>query len=297
MPGTVAPIGSLYNKRNVVVGQAAGFIAPAYSVPPPDSATVFDPAVYLNYAVSVGAATAGSITVTLTGGPFLLTGPVTTGAIAWNASASVAAAAIQAVLPAGYTAVVTGTGATAWQIYIVGPGSYDIVVTAVIGTALTGGALLVVPPIYTAAGATEQGWQVNYNPSTQDITIEEQQTPVGQEINSAVYQFQATLSEDTAKQLAWALGATTTVQAADSTHFGKTTLNLQGDLPTYTVVLETKNRKSFPRRYYVPEMTCAANFTQTFRRSNGQRMVPVTFSSICAIEDISVEEIEAIPTS
>lgn len=294
---SIGQIGSLYNKRNVVIGQAAGFIGLPFSTPPADSAVVFDPSVYLNYIVGVGAASAGTITITLNGGPFILSGPVTTAAIAFGATSTQVAAAVQLVLPSGYTAIAVGTLAAGMSVYVTGPGSFDITLTAAVGTALTGGALLLVPPTYQAAGATEQGWQVNYNPSTQDITIEEQQTPVAQEINSAVYQFQAVLSEDTVKQLAWALGATTTVQAADSTHYGKTTLALQGSLPTYTVVLETQNRRNLPRRYYVPEMTCAANFTQTFRRSNGQRMVPVTFSSICAVEEIIVEEIEAIPTA
>ncbi len=287
MTGTIASIGSLYNKRNVVVGQAAGFVAPAFTPPPADSTTVFDPAVYLTVALTVGAASAGTFTVTLTGGPF--DAPVTTAPIAFGATLNQVAAAVQLVLPTGYTAFcVSGSLAAGTKLYITGPGSYDIAITGV-GTGLTGGGLIIVPNAYTAAGATEQGWQ--------DINVEEQQTPVAQEINTAVYQFVATLSEDTVKQLQWALGAQSTVQAAGMGVYGKTTLNLQGDLPTYCVVLETSNRRKNPRRYYVPEMTCAANFQQSFRRSNGQRMVPVTFSSVCAIEQITVEEIDAAPTS
>ncbi len=67
------------------------------------------------------------------------------------------------------------------------------------------------------AGATEQGWQVNWNPSTQDINIDEQPTPVDQEMTTAVLQFVANLSEDTVQSWQYALNATKTVIAPTMT--------------------------------------------------------------------------------
>lgn len=283
-------IGSLYNSRNVVVGQAAGFFAPPNTLLPADSITVFDSAVWGATIIGVGAATAGTYLVTLTGGP--LAAPVTTAAITWNAVASAVASAIQAVLPPGYVAVVTGTAPT-WTIDITGVAADQIVVSAAVGTALTGGALVVTPPAWSACGATEQGWAVNYTPTVQDINIEEQPTPVGQQVTTSKLEFVANLAEDTVASLQLALSAAATIQAPDATHFGKTTLTLQPTLPQLAVALETQNAKGLPRRYYIPVATCATNVGQTFRRAAASRMVPVTFTSVCDLSAIQIVEITA----
>lgn len=287
-------IGTLYNARGVVVGQAAGFIAAADTPLPKDSTTVFDETLWLGHGIDVGAATAGTFTLTLTGGPFGAT-PVDTAAITFDATSVALAAAVQAVLPAGYTAAATGAAPT-WSLSISGPGGADIAVTGD-PTGLTGGALTVTDSPWKAAGATEQGWAVNYTPSTQDINIEEQPTPVQQQVTSAKFEFTANLAEDTVQSLQWALSATASVQAADATHHGKTTLTMQPTLPTLAVALETKNMFGFPRRYYVPRMTCAATVGQTFRRANSSRLVPVTFGSICNLDEIQVVEITSAPTA
>lgn len=288
-------IGSLYDTSKVVIGQAAGFVALPNTPLPADSITVFDETVWLNTIVGLGGATGGTWTLTLSSGP--LAAPVTISAIPFGVTNTTLAASIQAVLPAGYTAIVTGTGAiaTPFNIAITGPGSAQIIVTGS-GSSLTGlaGSFLLTPSPWTAAGATEQGWQTQYNPSVQDTYIEEQQTQVAQQINTATWQFIANLAQDTVQSLQWALSATKTVQAPDSTHFGKTKLNLSGAaLPTYAVALETKTYAGMPRRFYVPVATCAVQVSQSYRRANGMRMVPVTFTSICPIEQIEIDDITA----
>lgn len=285
-------IGSFYNTKGVVVGQAAGFYAPPDTPLPPDIATVFDEATWSSTTVALGVPSAGTWTLTLGGGP--LAAPITVNTIAFGVTASALQALVQAVLPVGYTAIVTGTGGT-FAITIVGPGAAKIIITGN-GTGLTGGTFAVTPPLWSPAGATEQGWAANYNVTTQDITIEEQTTPVGRNVTAAGYEFVANLSEDVTENLQLALSATKTVTAADATHYGVTQLALGSDLPVYAVVLETKNRFKLPRRYYIPQATCAVNVGQSFARARGQRLIPVTFTSVCPTESIVVRDITAVLT-
>lgn len=287
----MAGIGSFYNAQGVLVGQAMGMIAAADVALPADTITPFEEVTWLFTKVQLGTPSAGTWTLTLTGGP--LAAPIALVAITYNVTNVALAALIQAQLPAGYTAVVTGTGAiaTPFIITVTGPGSGKIVITGS-GAGLTSGTFLVTPPPWSPLGATEQGWQMNYGVSTQDINIEEQPTPVGRQLTSATFEFTANLSEDVVENLQYALNATKTIQAPDVTHYGKTSLRLQASaLPIYAVALEVKNRFTMPRRYYVPEMTCATNVGQTFARARGQRLIPVTFSSVCAAELILVDEI------
>lgn len=290
-------IGDLYNSKNVIVGQAAGFYGPENTPLPSDSITVFDSVAWLSYSVTIGTNTAGNYTLTV--------GGVTTSTIAFGATATAVQTAVATALATvlGITVAqatayvsVTGTGAVAtpWVVTLTGPAArYSSTVTATL-TGLTGGAgaAITVSP-WKAAGATEQGWQVNYNPNVQNINIEEQPTPVDSQVTDAVLTFVANLSEDVVESWILALSATATVQAPDTTHFGKTTLALQNALPRVTAALETKNSKGMPRRYYVPSMTVAANVGTNFRRAAQQRLIPVTFTSVCDLSAIQIVEITA----
>jgi hypothetical protein len=146
---------------------------------------------------------------------------------------------------------------------------------------------------WLAAGATEQGWQVNWNPSTSDVNIDEQPTPVDQLLQTATLQFVANLAEDTVQSWGWAMNATKTVTAPTATLMGKTRLTPQPTLQHYAAALETQNFTQMPRRYYVPDMTAAANVGAQFRRGQGPRLIPITFTSVAAIDDIVIDDITA----
>jgi hypothetical protein len=146
------------------------------------------------------------------------------------------------------------------------------------------------------AGATEQGWQVNWTPQTQDINIDEQPTPVDRQITTAALEFVANLAEDTLQSWGWALNADKTVVAPATGVFGKSVLTPSGVAKRMKVVLETQNVLDMPRRYIVPEMVCIANVGATFRRAASQRLIPVTFSSVCNLTDIRIDDITAPAT-
>lgn len=289
----IGDIGELYDETNVLVGSAVGFVSPVGTPDPADSLTVFDPAVWLAATAVLKATTpptAGTFLLTLSGGPFAA--PVNTGTIAFNAAATAVASALQAILPTGYTAIVSGGAGGPYSISFSGPLGGQIV-TAIDGTALTGGtgATTITTSPWLSAGATEQGWQVNWNPSTADIRIDEQPTPVDEQLDSATLQFVANLSEDTLTNWGYALNADKTIVAPTTTVFGKSILTPNPVLKRFKVCLESQNKGSMPRRFIVPKMTCAANVGATFKRSGTQRLIPVTFTSICKFSQIQVIDI------
>lgn len=286
-------IGSFYNAKGVKVGQAMGLYAPVDTALPADSITPFDEASWSVYSVGVGAASAGTWTLSLVGGP--LPALVTTAGIAFGAVNTAVASAVQAVLPAGYTAVVTGT-APSWKVTILGPGASEISITGS-GTGLTGGAFVLAAPPWAPFGGTEQGWSLNYQPNVQNINIEEQSTPVDQELTDATFQFTANLAENTLKNLQLSMGGDIAVTAAGAGVFGTRQLTLKSELPKMAVALETVNFKGTPRRHYVPEMAAQANVAQAFRRASGMQMIPVTFTSTCPPESIVIRDILLAPTS
>lgn len=146
---------------------------------------------------------------------------------------------------------------------------------------------------WVSCGATEQGWQVNWNPSTQNYFIDEQQTPVDQGMTEAVLSFVANLSEDTILSWGYALNADKTVIAPTVPLYGKTKLTPGRALKRFKVVLETQSALSYPVRWIVNEMVCAAQVGTSFRRAAGQRLIPVTFTSVCPLSGIQRVEITA----
>lgn len=294
----VGNIGGFYNAKNVRVGSAVGFISPVGTADPADTMTVFDPAAWgatLVMLKSTTPPTGGTFTLTATGGP--IAAPAPTAGIAFGAAASVVKAALDLTLPAGYASVVTGAAGGPYHIAFTGPDADEITVT-IDGTLLTGGTgtSVATDSPWVSAGATEQGWQVNWNPTTQNINIDEQQTPVDQQMTDAVLTFVANLSEDTVQSWGFALNADKTVTAPSTGIFGKTTLRPSRALKRYKVALETQSGIDTPVRWIVEEMTCAANVGSTFRRAAGQRLVPVTFTSVCDIDQIQRVEITAAAT-
>lgn len=152
------------------------------------------------------------------------------------------------------------------------------------------------PDPWVPFGGTEAGWTVNYNPQTQDINIDEQPTPVDQQVQTASLQFVANLAEDTIDNLAMAFNADSTVRAPGAGVAGRTRLTLSGNLKRLKVALEIATPAGKPRRFVVDEATCAANVGYQLGRTT-RRLIPVTFTSVTALENIKIDELTAAATS
>lgn len=149
-------------------------------------------------------------------------------------------------------------------------------------------AFFTTPVGWTPVGATEQGWQLGADKSTQTINIEEQSTPVGMTLTSQSISLQGNLSEDITKTLALAMNATSVATAAATGSPGFDTLTLKDDPIYYAVAAVTTNAEGFGRIIYAPKWTSLGNVSTSFRRAAGQRLYGVNFQTVCNTDEIKV---------
>lgn len=148
--------------------------------------------------------------------------------------------------------------------------------------------------LWNSAGATNEGFKVNIEVSTTQITIEEQSTAVGNTVESKNIGIEAELAEDTVKtvQLAWG-GGTITTTAASSGIPGTDKMSLVDDIVFWTVCLETRNKQGRARRLYIPKTTIIGSGETSFRRAADKRMYPIAVTSVCKPSDIKLVDITA----
>lgn len=149
-------------------------------------------------------------------------------------------------------------------------------------------------PDWVSAGATSEGFKVNVQTSTTQITIEEQSTPVGETVESKAISIDAILAEATmdAMRYSWGGGAVTHTAAATGVT-GKDTMSLTDDITYYTVILESRNFNGFARRLYIPKVSITGSGEVAFRRAADKQMFPVTAASLCKPAEIEVVDITA----
>lgn len=152
---------------------------------------------------------------------------------------------------------------------------------------------------WSYVGATEAGVTQTYNPTTQNINIEEQPTPVGVAVNTADLQFTCNLSEETLNNINLAYGnsgsiATTPAGAGQP---GKSVLTLSTTFATLSAALIAKNSFGFATVLSIPVMVSAGQVQTAFRRSAQQRLYPLTLSAICPFSSISFTQLTAVATS
>jgi len=279
-------IGDLYNAANVVTGQAAVFVAAQNTalidLSKFNNLDPFDQTAWTNYTLNIGSITSFTFT-------FTRRGNVTTGlgqGASTSASQTVSgltAAALQTAMEAMATVgvgkvKVTGTTTTGPFYVVFDEELQDGVLTY---TPTGGAGSTLVGPLWKSVGATEQGWQLGADKSTQTINIEEQSTPVDTTITSQAITIQGSLSEDISPTLALSLNALVTRVAPTATVGGYDELALQ-DVPLYyAVAMVTQNAEGFGRIYYAPKWTQLSNVSAAFRRAAGQRLYAVSFATVC----------------
>lgn len=179
-----------------------------------------------------------------------------------------------------------------------------ILFTAVPGTALPSDQNLGVGSAWTGlgwgyVGATEAGVTVTFNPSTQNINIEEQPTPVGVAVNTADLQITCSLSEETLTNvnLAWGNGGTIAVTPAGAGQPGKQVLTLSTNFQNMACAVVGKNQLGFARVLSIPTVISAGQVQTAYRRAAQQRLYPLTLSAICPFNQITWSDLTAIATS
>lgn len=179
-----------------------------------------------------------------------------------------------------------------------------ILFTAPLGTAVPSDQNLGVATSWTGGGwsyigATDQGVALNWNPSTNDISIEEQPTPVATIVTTATMQLSFDISEETLNgiNLAYGGGGTIAVTAPGASQPGKSVLTLSLTSPQLACAIVGKNSLGFARVLSVPAVMSAGTVATSYRRAASQRLYPVTLSSVCPTSSISWTDLTALATS
>ena len=179
-----------------------------------------------------------------------------------------------------------------------------IAFTAVTGTSVPSDQNLGVGTAWTGlgwayVGATLDGVTVTFAPTTQNIVIEEQPTPVGVAVSTADLTVTMNLSEETLANvnLSWGNGGTIAVTAPGASQPGKSVLTLSTNFQSMSVALVGKNAYGYAGVLYIPTVISAGQVQTAYRRAAQQRVYPLTLSAICPFQSITWSELTAIATS
>jgi len=179
-----------------------------------------------------------------------------------------------------------------------------ILFTAIPGTAVPSDQNLGVASAWTGlgwgyVGATEAGVTVTFNPSTQDLSIEEQPTPVAVVVNTATLQITLSLSEETLSNvnLAWGNGGSIAVTPAGAGQPGKSVLTLSTNFASMACAVIGKNQLGFARVLSIPSVMSAGQVQTAYRRAAQQRLYPLTLNATCPFSQITWTDLTAIATS
>jgi hypothetical protein len=179
-----------------------------------------------------------------------------------------------------------------------------ILFTAVPGTAVPTDQNLGVATAWTGlgwayVGATEAGVTVTFNPSTQDINIEEQPTPVAVIVNTATLQVTCSLSEETLTNvnLAWGNGGSVAVTPPGAGQPGKSVLTLSTNFQSMACAVIGKNQLGYARVLSIPTVMSAGQVQTAYRRAAQQRLYPLTLNATCPFNQITWTDLTAIATS
>ena len=179
-----------------------------------------------------------------------------------------------------------------------------ILFTAPVGTSVHSDQNLGVGTAWTGlgwgyVGATEAGLTLTFNPQTQNLTIEEQPTPVAVTVQTADLQVTTSLSEDTLANinLAWGNGGTIVNTPAGAGQPGKSVLTLSTNFATVACAVVGKNQLGFARVLSIPQVISAGQVQTAYRRAAQQKLYPLTLSAVCAFNVITWTDLTAIATS
>jgi hypothetical protein len=179
-----------------------------------------------------------------------------------------------------------------------------VLFTAPVGTALPSDQNLGVGASWISGGwsyvgATEQGVSLNYNPSTTDIKVEEQQTPVAAIVDAVTLQITTSLSEETLANINLSYGnsGTVAVTAPGASQPGKSVLTLSTNFTSLAAAIVGKNQLGFARVLSVPIIMSAGAVKTDYRRAANARLYPLTLNAICPLSSIAFTDLTAIATS
>lgn len=179
-----------------------------------------------------------------------------------------------------------------------------VLFTATVGTAVPSDQNLGVGTSWTGlgwayVGAMLDGVTVTFNPTVQNILVEEQPTPVGVAVSTADLTITANLSEETLQNvnMAWGNGGSIAVTSPGAGQPGKSVLTLSTNFNQMAVALIGKNQEGYARVLEIPQVVSAGQVQTAYRRAAQQRVYPLTLNAVCPFTSITWVDLTAIATS
>lgn len=150
---------------------------------------------------------------------------------------------------------------------------------------------------WTPPGATTEGLTFGFSRDSNDISIEEQPSPVDTRTNGLSFTADVTLSEDTIQTMRIAYGGgTVDAVAATTTEFGYEDLEISDEMEDFAFGFEGENQFNLPRRVCIPVVKSVGDIQTAYRRADSQRSYEVSFKSLVALKDVKIRNITAAPT-
>lgn len=148
-------------------------------------------------------------------------------------------------------------------------------------------------------GATDAGVSLTYTPTTVDIDVEEQPTPVAVLVDKASLVLSFDFNEETLAniQIAYGASGTISVTAPGAGQPGKSVLSLSTVATQLACAVVGKNQLGFARVFSIPAISSTGTVKTDFRRSASQRMYPASFASTCPTSSIQIIDLTALATS
>jgi hypothetical protein len=153
------------------------------------------------------------------------------------------------------------------------------------------------PTPWSPPGATTEGLTFGFSRDSNDITIEEQPSPVDTRTNGLEFTMDCTLSEDTIEtmRIAYGGGIVTTVAATTTLH-GYQDLKISSEMEDFAFGFEGENQFGLARRVVVPVVKSVGDIQTAYRRADSQRAYEVSFKSLVSLDDVLIRNITALPT-
>lgn len=148
------------------------------------------------------------------------------------------------------------------------------------------------PAPWRFIGATEEGVSQSFERDITDHRVEEQSAVVLQTVNTSALTYTGSIAEHTLENMVLSFG-TGAIESVPGAPAGSTIrrLRFSDDLNYLALLFEGKGPDGKFYRYYIPRITSTATSETSHRRSESKKLLPVTFTAVCEMKDVFVDEI------
>lgn len=149
------------------------------------------------------------------------------------------------------------------------------------------------PAAWQYIGATEEGVSQSFERDITDHRVEEQSSVAQQTVNTSALTYTASLAEHTLEHMVLSFGTGSIESVAGPAGATIRRLRFSDELNYMSMLFEGRGPDGAFYRYYIPRISSTATSETAHRRSESKKLLPVTFTAICEMGEVFVDEIKA----